>query len=88
MDGMREMTKRVEKLNSCEPIFYMAFVLNGTEQQYVDLLRYVKEQNGAQLIYQCKSLTYLYVSREQPGKGRMAFSQMHAETVAEEECRR
>lgn len=82
------MNKKVEKPNSYEPMFYMAFVLNGTEQQYVDLLRYVKEQNGAQLIYQCRSLTYLYISREQPEKHRMHVSPIPPEPIVEEECRR
>jgi len=42
-----------------EPFFYMAFVLKGTSQQYLDLLKYAKKQNGAKIIYQNRSLTYL-----------------------------
>ena len=49
-----------------EPHFYMAFVLKGNADQYLDLLKYVKKQNGAKLIYQNKSLTYLYVSNQDP----------------------
>ena len=30
-----------------EPFFYMAFVLKGTADQYLDLLTYAKKQNGA-----------------------------------------
>jgi hypothetical protein len=35
-----------------EPFFYMAFVLKGTADQYLDLLTYAKKQNGAKTIYQ------------------------------------
>ncbi len=47
-----------------EPHFYMAFVLKGNADQYLDLLKYVKKQNGAKLIYQNRSLTYLYISNQ------------------------
>ena len=49
-----------------EPHFYMAFVLKGNADQYLDLLKHVKKQNGAKLIYQNKSLTYLYISNQDP----------------------
>jgi hypothetical protein len=47
-----------------EPHYYVALVLRGSEKQYVDLLNYVREGNGARVIYQCKSLTYLRVARD------------------------
>jgi hypothetical protein len=50
--------------NSSEPYFYMAFVLKGTEKQYLRLLKYVSGRCGAKVIYQCKSLTYLKVVRD------------------------
>ena len=49
-----------------EPHFYMAFVLKGNADQYLDLLKYVKKQNCAKLIYQTKSLTYLHISNQDP----------------------
>ena len=51
-----------QKSNSAEPLFFMAFVLQGTEQQYLDLLKYAQKWNQAKLIYQKRSLTYLYVT--------------------------
>ncbi len=63
----KEPSKAIERsfnTNSTEPYFYMAFVLKGSEKQYLNLLKYVNNRNGAQIIYQCKSLTYLRVSRE------------------------
>ena len=55
-----------------EPFFYMAFVLKGTADQYLDLLDYAKEQNGAKIIYQNRSLTYLYISNKNPQKSKTA----------------
>jgi hypothetical protein len=52
------------KSDSAEPYFYVGLVLKGTEKQYVNLLKYVDGRNGSRIIYQCKSLTYLRVSRE------------------------
>ncbi len=49
---------------SSEPYFYIALVLKGTEKQYLDLLKYLGNRNGSQVIYQCKSLTYLRVTRD------------------------
>ena len=54
-----------------EPFFYMAFVLKGTSEQYLDLLSYAKKQNGAEIIYQNRSLTYLYISNKNPKKSKM-----------------
>ena len=55
-----------------EPFFYMAFVLKGTAEQYLDLLNYAKKQNGAKIIYQNRSLTYLYISNKNPQKSKTA----------------
>jgi hypothetical protein len=52
------------KQNSSEPYFYIALVIKGTEKQYLNLLKYVNNRNGAQVIYQCKSLTYLRVAKD------------------------
>ncbi len=52
------------KIDSAEPYFYIALVIKGTEKQYLNLLKYVNNRNGAQVIYQCKSLTYLRVTRD------------------------
>ena len=62
-----------------EPFFYMAFVLKGTSQQYLDLLKYAKKQNGAKIIYQNRSLTYLYISNKDPKKRKMAPPEFPAE---------
>lgn len=50
--------------NSAEPYFYIALIIKGTEKQYLNLLKYVNNKNGAQVIYQCKSLTYLRVNKD------------------------
>lgn len=51
---------------STDPLFFMAFVLQGTERQYLDLLKYVQKWNQAKLIYQKRSLTYLYIVDKAP----------------------
>jgi hypothetical protein len=56
------MKKKETKLS--EPYYYIALILRGSEKQYLDLLKYVGDRNGAQMIYQCKSLTYLRVTRD------------------------
>ncbi|MFB3889601.1 MAG: hypothetical protein ACE14S_08930 [Candidatus Bathyarchaeia archaeon] len=61
-----------------EPHFYVALVLKGTEQQYLDLLKYVANSNGAQVIYQCKSLTYLRVTRDDGVKVRPVSPELDA----------
>jgi hypothetical protein len=53
-----------KETNPSEPYFYIAFVLKGTEKQYLSLLKYINSRNHAQVIYQCKSLTYLHVTRD------------------------
>jgi hypothetical protein len=57
-------TVKKKETNPSEPYFYIALVVKGTEKQYLNLLKYMKKSNGAQIIYQCKSLTYLHVTRE------------------------
>jgi len=57
------MNSRKES-GSVEPYFYIALVLRGTEKQYLNALKYLQNRNGAHVIYQCKSLTYLRVVRE------------------------
>jgi hypothetical protein len=57
------MSNRKES-GSVEPYFYVALVLRGTEKQYLNALKYLQSRNGAHVIYQCKSLTYLRVVRE------------------------
>lgn len=66
--AVRRDSKCESKNNSAEPLFYVGLVLKGTEDQYVNLLKYINKRNGSQIIYQCKSLTYLRVSREDPAK--------------------
>jgi hypothetical protein len=58
------MLKKKES-NPSEPFFYIALVLKGSEKQYLNLLKYIQNRNGAQVIYQCKSLTYLRVTRDE-----------------------
>ena len=53
-----------KETNLSEPYYYIALVLKGSEKQYLDLLKYVDSRNGAQIVYQCKSLTYLRVTRD------------------------
>lgn len=62
-----------------EPFFYMAFVLKGTSDQYLDLLKYAKKENGAEIIYQNRSLTYLYISNKDPKKSGKAVPELQAE---------
>ncbi|MCW8802124.1 MAG: hypothetical protein OQK81_02095 [Candidatus Bathyarchaeota archaeon] len=66
-----------------EPHFYMAFVLKGNADQYLDLLKYVKKQNGAKLIYQNRSLTYLYVSNQDPKQTANLSPRGHAEAESQ-----
>jgi len=66
------------KTDSDEPLFYMAFVLKGTEPQYLNLLDYIKKQNGGKIIYQHKSLTYLYISKTDPKKRQKAHREFSA----------
>ena len=65
-----------------EPFFYMAFVLKGTADQYLDLLDYAKKQNGAKIIYQNRSLTYLYISNKNPKNSKTAPPEFPAELAS------
>jgi hypothetical protein len=57
------MKPKETESKSSEPYYYIALVLKGSEKQYVNLLKYVNNRNGAKVIYQCKSLTYLHVEK-------------------------
>jgi len=65
-----------EETSSAEPYFYVALVIKGTEKQYLNLLKYVNGRNGSRIIYQCKSLTYLHVSRDDGVKFRPENSEL------------
>ena len=81
------MKRKNSKTDSAEPYVYIALVLKGTEKQYLNLLKYVNNRNGAQVIYQCKSLTYLRVTRDGCSKLKaipnvpMAFGMEEVETT-------
>ncbi len=64
------MKKKYES-DPVEPLFYVALVLKGTEDQYLKMLKYIQNRNGAQVVYQCKSLTYLRVTRDDVVKLRV-----------------
>ncbi len=64
------MKKKEDRSDSAEPYVYIALVLKGTEKQYLNLLKYVNNRNGSKVIYQCKSLTYLRVTRDGEVKPR------------------
>lgn len=78
------MKRKIAKSDSAEPYFYIALVLKGTEKQYLNLLKYVNNRNGSQVIYQCKSLTYLRVARDNCSKLK-AFPNMPVVGFATEE---
>ena len=62
MNEDRNMTKK--EPNMSEPNYYIALVLKGSEGQYLDLLKYIDRDNGAAVIYQRKSLTFLSMTRD------------------------
>lgn len=70
------MKRKKTKSNSAEPYFFIALVLKGTEKQYLNLLKYVNNRNGSQVIYQCKSLTYLRVTRDDHSKRRAEITEV------------
>ena len=70
-----------EESNSSEPHFYIALVLEGTEKQYLNLLKYVNNRNGSKIIYQCKSLTYLHVSRDDEVKFKPSTPELQLDMV-------
>jgi len=73
-----------KETNSAEPFFYIALVIKGSEKQYLNLLKYVNNRNGARVIYQCKSLTYLHISKDEGIK----FSAASPDLVLEESPQR
>jgi hypothetical protein len=77
----KEQTVKKEEPSSAEPHFYVALVVKGTEKQYLNLLKYVNNHNGSKIIYQCKSLTYLHVSRDDSVKFRPESSELVIETI-------
>jgi hypothetical protein len=72
MNRKKERKMKKKEPNSAEPYFYIALVLKGTEKQYLNLLKYIQNRNGAQVIYQCKSLTYLRVTRDSDSRLKSA----------------
>jgi hypothetical protein len=62
-----------------EPHFYVALVMRGTEAQYLDALSYIQSRNGAQVVYQCKSLAYLRVVRDDVIRIESAMPELVAE---------
>jgi hypothetical protein len=76
MNKKQHLPKAKSKSDSAEPLFYVGLVLRGTEKQYVNLLKYINSRNGSQIIYQCKSLTYLRLSRDEspPAKLRAVIA--------------
>ncbi len=64
-EGIKVKNTKQPKPTSAEPYFYIALVIKGTEKQYLNLLKHVNDKNGAQVIYQCKSLTYLRVYKDE-----------------------
>ncbi len=53
------------KFASDSETFRCSYVFNLNRAEAArQLLKYVDKRNGAQVIYQCKSLTYLKVNRE------------------------
>lgn len=58
------MNQEEIKSGSSEPYVYIGLVLRGTEKQYLNLLKYINGRNGSNVIYQCKSLTYLKITRD------------------------
>jgi hypothetical protein len=76
------------KSSSAEPFFYVGLVLKGTEKQYVNLLKYVNSRNGSQIIYQCKSLTYLRVSRDDSAPAKLRAVIADPDLLETDEVRR
>jgi hypothetical protein len=72
---------RKNDLGSSEPLFYIALVVKGTEKQYLSLLKYLGSHNGSKVIYQCKSLTYLRVSRDDGVRCQIASPEVQLETT-------
>jgi hypothetical protein len=64
-EGIKLENRKKPNPTSQEPSFYIAFIIKGTKKQYQDILKYVENRNGAQILYQCKSLTYLRVYKDE-----------------------
>jgi hypothetical protein len=64
-EGISVKNSEQTKKDSAEPYFYVALVIRGTEKQYLNLLNYINKKNGSKVIYQCKSLTYLRVCKDE-----------------------
>ena len=79
--------KRQES-DSTEPNFYLGLIMRGNEKQYLDLLKYLGSHNGAQVIYQCKSLTYLIMSRDDGVKCEVAEPELLIEPSMQSMSRR
>ena len=77
------MIKKLESKTS-EPFYYIALVLKGSERQYLNLLKYIDNRNGSEVIYQCKSLTYLRVSRDDSAKFNVADTETLVNASLEE----
>ena len=77
----KEQKVKKEETSSAEPHFYIALVIKGTEKQYLNLLKYLNNRNGSKIIYQCKSLTYLHVSRDDSMKFRPESSELVVDAV-------
>ncbi|MCW4044254.1 MAG: hypothetical protein NWE94_01905 [Candidatus Bathyarchaeota archaeon] len=69
-----------KETNATEPYYYIALVVKGTEKQYLNLLKYLKNRNKSQVIYQCKSLTYLRIARDNGVKIQAAHIGQQLET--------
>jgi hypothetical protein len=68
--------------NQNEPYFYIALVLKGSEKQYVNLLKYINNRNGAKIVYQRKSLTYLRVVQDDNLRFAVAADQVQLKGVS------
>jgi hypothetical protein len=67
--------------NANEPYFFIALVIKGTEKHYLDLLNYMKTCNGSKIVYQCKSLTYLHVTRDDGVKVEVETPELMVESA-------
>jgi hypothetical protein len=65
-----------------EPYFFIGLVLKGTEKQYLNLLNFMEKSNEAQVIYQCKSLTCLHVTRDDGVKVNVVAPEFMVETAS------
>ncbi len=73
-----------KEMNISEPYYYIALVMKGSEKQYLNLLKYIDKRNGAQVIYQCKSLTYMRVTRDDGVKFKITEAKPELITAKQE----